>query len=232
MLKKLKHTTTIILESQKRGKSAGSLNPEFEQAAAHMAEFQQQAKQFHTDAQTILAQLPRVFKFSSDFSSMTQKSFQPLPPEYQSMSTQLSQFTDQIQSIIGLKLAQQAQETIVKPFKDVFHRLDELETLKTEQHNSFLILESNKSKLEGLQKDPDKNYYEITTYQGKIGTRTAEVTRLETEFIATMGRLWERRFDILGPPVAAVLDLMTEIGTALRTESAPLVEKLPTELTD
>jgi hypothetical protein len=121
-------------------------------------------------------------------------------------------------------------DAIVRPLKNIITTLDELAGVQKQQHDSWLILESNKAKLDSLNKDAEKNAKEVENYAGKIAARRAEVEHLEAEFIERMRAAWTNRFDVLRGPLAALLTLVMEIGQALLTSSDPIADTLGAEL--
>ena len=121
---------------------------------------------------------------------------------------------------------------MTNPLKALSGRLDELRKIKDEQKNNFLILESNKTKLEGYQKKGDKKAADADKYAEKVNTRTAEVVRLETEFINGVADIWKDRFELVGKPMSSLMDLVVDIGKALATASGPIVRTLGSEWMD
>jgi hypothetical protein len=230
MLKGLKHRTTVMVQSMKKGEGNPFFDPEFDNASTHLKEFRATIHTFIDDANAILGAIPRVFKAATEFTTLTEKCFATFPQGDQDVSDRLSQLSANMKVFLDARLGAAANDAIIRPLKDIIATLDELAQVQKQQHDSWLILESNKAKLESLQKDADKNAKEVDAYKGKIDTRKAEVERLEAEFIGRMRAAWENRFDVLRGPLSALLTLVTEIGQALVASSDPIAEVLGAEL--
>jgi hypothetical protein len=227
MLKRIKHSATVMVGSMKQGKdSATSLDPEFEVEKTHFKEFRDDLHGFIEDATHILKALPRVFKSASDLTALTQKCFETFPEEDRDLSSRLSILTTDIQLFVNARTGDEGIDVIVRPLRELVQTMDELGAVAKNQHDSFLILEQNKSRLESLQKDGEKNAQQIEIYTEKVRTRTLEVEQLEREFIGRMQAAWTNRFTVLGGPLKALLSLITETGQALRTATEPIIELL------
>jgi hypothetical protein len=231
MLKRIKHGATVMVGTMKQGKdSATALNPEFESAKTRFKEFHDHIKIFADDAQQILVVLPRVFKTASEFSGLTQKCFETFPEEDRDLSTRLTALTNDMQMFVNERTGTRGVDAIIRPLKDLGRMLDELGNVAKEHHDSFLILEQNKAKLEALQNEPEKNAEQVRLYTEKVQTRTQEVENLETEFIGRMQAAWENRFTVLSGPLRSLLAIVAETGQALRTATDPIVECLGPEI--
>ena len=232
MLKKLKHSMTAMGESMKRKSGPMYLNPNYEIALEHYNKLCESVKQFTADANLILSLIPRVFKSAQEFSGLTERSFETFPETDRTLSAQVAKLTVDIQLFVSEKVANQSVETVMNPLKTISANLDELRKTKELQKHNFLILESNKSKLEGYQKKGDKKAADADRYSEKVNTRTAEVVRLETEFINGVAELWKDRFELVGKPMAALMDIVVDIGKALATASGPIARTLGPEWMD
>jgi hypothetical protein len=226
MLKKIKHGATVMTQSLKKGGGPQFIDPAFGNAFTEFTDYQTRLRTFVDDANAVIAAITPVFKCASDFSALTDKCFETLPSEDQPLSAGLTQLTKDLQLFVNDRVANQATETVVKPLKDVFQQVDELSAIYENHRQSFLILESNKAKLESLQKEPDKKGVEIQSYTEKIATRTSEVERLEAEFITKMSGVWENRFNVLGPPMNSLLEIVADIGRSLMVASEPIITVL------
>ena len=233
MLKKLKHSMTVMGESMKRKKGTATfLNPNFEIAVEHYTKLVESVKQFTADANNILRLVPMVFKQAQEFSALTERNFETFPEQDRTLSAQVAKLTSDLQLFVSEKVTNQSVETVTNPLKALSGRLDELRKIKDEQKNNFLILESNKTKLEGYQKKGDKKAADADKYAEKVNTRTAEVVRLETEFINGVADIWKDRFELVGKPMSSLMDLVVDIGKALATASGPIVRTLGSEWMD
>jgi hypothetical protein len=226
MIKRLKHATTATMESLKKSKGPTCLNPDFEIAEAHLDKLKDRITVFIDDCRRISSALTPCFKSISDFTVLTQAAFNTLPEEDRKPAETLSPFVQQIPEFVQNSISKAADDDVIKPLRLIFHSFDELYQLKKSQHESFLILESNQTKLESLQKEPAKNGLEIEKYKEKITSRKQETENLETEFIERTRALWEHRYDVILPPLSSMLDKVTEIGSVVNQETRPLVESL------
>jgi hypothetical protein len=228
MLKKIKHGTTAMVESLKHGKGPAFINPEFEVAVTHFTDYQTHVKLFLDDAQAIVSAVTPVFKHFGDFSALTEKTWETFPRE--ELGGKLGQLSRDIGLFVSDTISPRTNDSVINALKEIQKQLADLTALKDEQHQNFLILESNKSKLEGLQKEPEKNAREIESYTDKNKARTTELERLEADFIQKVAVIWEQRFTILGEPLTALFELIGELGKALLQASGPVGEILGPEL--
>jgi hypothetical protein len=228
MLKKIKHGTTAMVESLKKREGPAWLDPAFETALVHFSDYQTHVKLFLTDAQAIVSAVAPVFKQFGDFSGLTEKTWETFPRE--ELGAKLGQLSRDIGLFVSDTISPRANETVIVILKELQKQLEEVTALKEEQHQSFLILESNKSKLESLQKEPDKNLREIESYTDKIKARNSDVEKLEADFIQRVTAIWNDRFTVLGEPLTALLTLVGELGTALLQASLPIADTLGPEL--
>jgi len=230
MLKSLQHRAAIAVESMKKGKGPSYFDPAFEEASACLQELKTTIQSFIEDANAILGVIPRIFKGAAEFSSLTTKCFDTFPEEDRVVSASLATFTAEMTAIVESRIGSSSSDSVIRPFKDLLRTLEDLTRVQKQQHDCFMLLEANKAKLESLQKDPEKNAAQIQQYQEKITARTTEAQQLETEFITRTRAVWDNRFDVLKPPITALLGIVTEIGLALVTSSEPIVEALGPEL--
>jgi hypothetical protein len=230
MLKRIKHGTTIAAQSMKKAKGPLYLNPEFEVASARVKDFRLTVVTFIEDAQAILGLMPRVSKKATDLSELTTACFEAFPPEDREVADGFAQLTQTLQTFIGARVTDTSGELIIQPLQELVTRIDELKILGREHRDNFLILESNKAKLEGLQKDAEKNAEVIQTYCAKIATRTAEVERLEAEFIGKMTSMWESRYDVISAPILKLLAVIFELATTVSVGSDQLKAAVGPEL--
>jgi ElaB/YqjD/DUF883 family membrane-anchored ribosome-binding protein len=201
MLKRIKRGTTVIVGSIKHEKNAAMcLNPEFENAKARFKELKTRIRAFVDDSEKLLSALPRVFKAVGELSALTEKCFETLPEEDRVVPQEFGSLTRKMQVFVNQRTGTQGIDEVVRPLKDLLSNLEDLGNVVKEQSDSFLILEQNKSKLESLQKEREKNAEQIRIYTEKIRTRTQEVERLEDEFIETMHAEWENRSNVLSGP--------------------------------
>jgi hypothetical protein len=225
--KRIKHRATVMVGSMKQAKdSAICLDPDFEVEKAHFKEFREHLHGFIDDAIQILKTLPRVFKSASELTALTQKCFETFPEEDRELSNRLSVLTSDLQLFVNARTGEEGLDAIVRPLKELVQTMDELGNVAKSQHDSFLILEQNKARLEALQRDAEKNAQQIEVYTEKVRTRRIEVDQLEREFIGRMQAAWANRFAVLGGPLRALLGLVTETGQALRTATEPIIELL------
>jgi hypothetical protein len=230
MLKRIKHGTTIATQSMKKAKGPMHLDPEFEAAAAHVKEFRQAVVSFIDDAQAILALMPRISKTTTELSGLTTASFEASPPDDRDLADRFAQLTQTLQTFVGSRVTDTAGELIVQPLQELVARVDEVSGLKKEHRDNFLILESNKDKLDGLQKEPDKNAEKIQIYAAKVAARTKEVERLEAEFIGRVATLWENRYDVVAAPISRLLAIIFELAATASAGSQPLKAAVGQEL--
>jgi len=230
MLKAVKHRTTIALQSMKKGDGPACLNPYFPEAAAHLADYRAAVRLFIDDANQVLAIIPRIFKGLTEFTTATEKCYETFPEEDRALSAQLAQLTADMKVLIEARVGAPSAESVIKPLKDIAAQLEELEKLNKQQHDGFLILESNKAKIEGFQKEPEKNAQQIQSYTEKVTTRTTDVQNIEADFIAKMNETWANRFEALKVPLTALMAIVADIGEALMTSSGPIVNTLGPEL--
>jgi hypothetical protein len=230
MLKRIKHGTTIATQSMKKAKGPMYLNPDFEIAAARVKEFRQSVLTFIDDAQAILGLLPRVSKTTTELSGLTTTCFEAFPPDERDVAERFASLTQTLQTFIGSRVTDTSDDLIIQPLHELVARVDELKGIKSEHRDNFLILESNKSKLDGLQKDAEKNAEKIQIYTAKIAARTNEVERLEADFIGRMTVLWENRYDVVCAPISKLLALILELAATVKGGSEPLRAALGPEL--
>jgi hypothetical protein len=227
MLKGIKHRATVMVGSIKQGKDAATcLNPDFAISQSRFKELRDHIKGFVEEAQQILTILPKVFKSAGEFSALTQKCFETFPEEDRPLSQRLATLTNDMQLFVNNRAGPEAADAIVRPLRDLLRTLDELGNVAKEHHDSYLILEQNKSKLEGLAKEPEKNAGQVQIWSEKVTSRQQETENLEAEFIGRMQAVWENRFNVLNGPLRALLAVVVETGQALRTASDPVVECL------
>jgi CHASE3 domain sensor protein len=230
MFKRLKHGTTALVQSMKKAAGPPYLDPEFETASANFKQLRDTLGLFHEDANALLVVLPKLTKSISEFAVSLQKCYETLPAESRDEGVPLAPFADKIPKVVQEEQAKVVDETVIKQLTDLLARMEELAVTQREQHDSFLILESNRAKLEGLQKDPQKNAAEIQRFTEKITARTDHVKQLEASFIGLVNATWEHRFDIITPPMRELLAFISWMGSMFMTESAPVRAQLGAEL--
>jgi hypothetical protein len=230
MFKRIKHGTTVMVQSMKKGAGPPFLDPQFEVASAHFKEVRDQLGVFHEDSAVLLAILPRLLKQITEFVVALQKCYETLPPECRDPGTALTPFLEKFPKSVQDQLTTATDETVLEHLTKLIAPLDQLGNLHKEQHDNFLILESNRAKLETLQKDPQKNALEITRFTEKVTVRTQEVQRLEAEFISMVSATWGHRLAVITPPLKALLAFVAAFGAQLLEETAPVRNLLGPEL--
>jgi hypothetical protein len=230
MLKRIKHGTTVMVGSMKHDKDvARCFDPNVEVGKAQLKEFRDHIRNFIDDADKLIHTLPRVFKAASEFSGLTEKCFETFPEEDRVIAAHLSQLTRDITLFVTEKTGAIANDEVLRPLQDLLRMLEDLSNVAKRQADSFLILEQNKAKLEGLQKDAEKNAPQIAQYAEKVTARTQEVNDLEREFVERMNAAWDNRFNVLRGPLHALLAIVTDTGEALLTAATPIIEVLGEE---
>jgi hypothetical protein len=230
MFKRLKHGTTALVQSMKKAVGPPFLNPNFEQASANFKQLRETLGLFHEDSTALLAVLPKLTKAMSDFALSLQKCYETLPAECREDGVALTPFVEKVPKSVQEQQAKLQDETVIHQLTELIARMEELAVTQREQHDSFLILESNRAKLEGLQKDPQKNAAEIQRYTEKVTARTDHVQQLETSFINLVSGTWDHRFEIITPPMRELLAFVAWLGSNLVAESTPARAQLGSEL--
>lgn len=225
MLKKVKHLTTRTVQSMSKNSGPGFIDPEFEPAVVQFSELVKTVNSFTDQVKSIFAMIPKIARQAGEFSTLTEKSYESFPEDEKALASQLSRMTEDLRCFLNDNMKVQA-ESVVSMFREVQMQLNDLKKKKDNHHDSYLILESNKSKLEGFQKKGDKKQSEAVRYQEKIEVRTAEVERLEAEFISEVSTIWSNRFQVVGAPLSAMMELIGELGSAVGTASAPVAGML------
>ena len=231
MMKKLKHNTTIMKESMKRSKGPRFLDPEFETAVEHHKEVTARIKSSFDDAQNVIACIPRIFKNNADLARMTEQSYASFPETERTLSERLSALAAEIQTYLDEDMKQKCEDDVLKPFRDLLARMAALKGKKKAQRDNFLILESNKGKLEQYKKEcekksSDKKAAKVAEYEEKVKSRTDSVVQIETEFISEMRDIWEHRFELVGKPLQMLLVTVCEVGKAVAQKAVPIMDYL------
>jgi hypothetical protein len=230
MIKAVKHGTTAFVQKMRSSDAdPTALDNKFETAVNQHASLRASVQLFLEDANAVLAALPRTVARACEFSALTERCYETLPPEDRGLSVQLARLTADLQLFVGERVPTGTQETVIKPLKAILTRIEALDQIRQEHKKSFLILEANKKKLEGYQKDPVKNAKKIQEYIDKINTRTADVEKMETDYRNGMDDLWTHRFESVGQPLTAMLNLILDIGRAVNVASGPIVQLLGEE---
>jgi hypothetical protein len=231
MIKKIKHGTTVMRESMRKHEGPLALRDDFAPAAEQFKSMQQTIAVFIEDAQNILKVLPSLSKTASTFSANAAQALATLPESEHAFAARLTSMTDALASFTE-RQADESADAVLQPLRDLLAQVNELAAVQTDQRNSFLILESNKAKLETFQKDPEKNALKIEQYIEKIRVRTGIVQSLEEEFIGRMNAIWENRFDVLNRPLMALMGVILQLGTLARSEADAFAELLGPELVE
>jgi hypothetical protein len=229
MFKKLKHGTTVMMESMRKHEGPLSLREDFQSAADQFKSIQQTISTFIDDAQNILKVFPALTKHACTFSATTSQIFQTFPENERILSDEISILTTKLQDFTEGQ-GKAASDIVLSPLRDLLEQVNELAAIQTAQKDSFLILESNKSKLEALLKEPEKNGLKIEQYQEKIRARRQTVQELEEEFISRMNAIWNNRFDVLNRPLMALMDTILDLGQLAREGAEALANLLGPEI--
>jgi hypothetical protein len=206
------------------------LNPELENAKARFKELKTHIRSFVEDSEKLLSALPRVFKAVGEFSALTEKCFETLPEEDRAVPQEFGSLTRKMQVFVNQRTGTQGVDEVVRPLKDLLRNLDDLGNVAKEQADSFLILEQAKSRLESLQKDPEKNAELIRLCTERVQNKTKEVERLENEFIGRMQAAWENRFNVLSTPLRALRAIVLDTRQAAQKGTQAIVDALGPEI--
>jgi hypothetical protein len=231
MIKRLKHGTTVMRETLRKREGPLALREDFQQAADHFKSIQQTISAFIDDAQSILKALPALSKQASALSACAVDALNSFPDGDRAVSVQGAVLAHHLADFTAAQV-QEATDTILRPLRDLHTQISDLAAVHAEQRSSFLILESNKSKLELFQKDAEKNALKIEEYTEKVTTRTAIVEGLEEEFIGRMEAIWENRFEVLNRPLVALVELVMGVGRLVRGDVETLAAILGPDIVD
>jgi hypothetical protein len=230
MLKKLQHSTTAMVQSMKRSKGGPNcINPDMDAAIAHYEELQRILKLFIEDANKIIACVRPVVKYAAEFSSLTEKTYDTLPTEDRPLSERLADLVSDLNGFLIEPPFGAVDETVIQRLKAMLGKVDALTPMYNDHHSTFLILESNQSKLDALQREPEKNAKEIQSYTEKIDSRTIDVNNLESQFIDKMSEIWDVRFQALGVPLSELLEIITAFGRVVIKGVEPIAQVLGPE---
>jgi hypothetical protein len=229
MIKKIKHGTTVMVESMRKREGPLALRPDFQQAADHFKSVQQIIAAFIEDAQNIFKVFPAINKHAGAFSTTTTQIFSTLPEQERVLADQIGSLVQKVKEYTDQQTAS-SSDAILQPLRDLHAQVNELAVLQTDQKSSFLILESNKAKLEALQKDAEKNALKITEYTEKIRVRTLNVQQLEEEFISRMEAIWSNRFEVLSRPLMSLMAVVMGLGGLVRQEAEAMATSLGPEI--
>lgn len=231
MLKKLKHNTTVMMESMRKHEGPLVLSADFLPAAEHLESMRTTISTFIKDAEGILTILPTLSQNATALSASTADIFQTFPGDDRSLTDQFSNLTAKLQDFTGGQ-SQTAKGAVFAPLRRLVDKLDKLVAKQKEQKDSFLILESNKTKLAALQKDSEKNAAAIEQYQEKIRNRTEELQKLEADFISEMDRIWTGQFEALNRPLVTLMNIIMDLGQLAREGAESIASVLGPEFID
>jgi hypothetical protein len=231
MFKKLKHGTTVMRESFRKHEGRVALREDFTPAAEHFKSIQQTITGFIDDAQRILKALPALSKQATAFAVGTAQVFTAFPDDDRAVSVQATVLTEHMADFTTSHV-QEAGDTILRPLRDLHNRINELAALQAEHKSSFLILESNKAKLDTFLKDEAKNALKIEEYTEKVRLRAARVEELEEEFIGRMDAIWANRFEVLNRPLMGRMGILMEMGGVVRSDVETLAIILGSDIVE
>jgi hypothetical protein len=229
MTKKIKHGITVMVQSMKNHEGPLALRDDFQPACDKFKSLQQMITSFITDAENILRVFPALVKQASAFSTTTTQVFSTFPESDRGLADQIANLVQKVQEFTEAQKAA-SDDAILQPLRDLSTQVNELLAIQTDQKNSFLILESNKAKVEAFQKDPEKNQLKIDQYNEKIRVRTLNVQELEEEFISRMNAVWTNRFEVLHRPLIALMEVVMGLGVVVRGEVEEIAKVLGPEI--
>jgi chromosome segregation ATPase len=206
-----------------------AIRQEFALAAERFKSMQQTIGFFIGDAQGILKILPSLSKAANAFSENAAQTLATLPSSEQALADRLRALTERL-SRFTEKQVRESADAVLQPLRDLQQQMNELGTIQIDQKSSFLTLESNRAKLEALQKDTEKKAAKIQQYTEKIRVRTAELDSLEDDFIGRIDAIWENRFNVLNRPLMNLTGMISELGNLLREEADSLAGILGPEV--
>lgn len=196
MWKKIKQTTSRTVERVKNvGKNdIEKENPAYSQALEKYSDMKNHIIVFLDNIDKFLDPVKKEGKDLVEVSKCVEKDTVTVPPVH-IVSAEFCTYLKTVSGSIPTKIEQRIRTEIEAPLKELQAKFKEYSKLKADHKELHLLLNSNKQKLEKLQKaNKEKEKDKLAEYQRKVDTKTESLNSLETQFINEINLQWSNRF--------------------------------------